>query len=106
MSDNKKLASILSYLLLGIIWYFADKSLQKDSNVKFHVKQGLTLFIFAIIWSIFLSFLGSILFFIWGLIGLLSYVPLILAIIGIINAVNGKKKELPLIGQFGKKFTF
>jgi uncharacterized membrane protein len=30
----------------------------------------------------------------------------ILWLIGLINAINGKEKEIPIIGQFAKNFTF
>ena len=39
------------------------------------------------------------LYFILSIFALLSLVFLILAIIGIVNAVNGRAKELPLIGK-------
>ena len=110
-NDNRKLCSILSYLLIGIIWYFVDKDMQKDSGVKFHVKQAIVLFIFSIIWSVVLETLFRIFFFgfmgfIWSILHLLSYVPMVLVIIGIINAVNGNKNPLPAIGGFAEKLTF
>lgn len=110
-SDNGKICAILSYLLIGIIWYFVDKGMQKDERVKFHVKQGIILLIFSIIWSVVLNFLFGFLImglmsFIWGMWHLLSYVPLIFTIIGIINAVNDNQKELPVIGHYAEKLTF
>ena len=109
--DNSKLCSILSYLLIGIIWYFVDKDLQKDPSVKFHVKQGIILVIFSIVWSILLNilfgfFMFGLIGFMWSIIHLLSYVPLIFAVLGIISAVNGKQQELPVIGKFSEKLTF
>jgi len=106
-NDNSKAVSILSYLLIGIIWYFADKTVQNDKSVKFHVKQGIVLIIFWIIWSILLStiFFGTF-YFMWGLLNLLSLVPLVFLVIGIINAANNNQKPLPLIGGFAKNFTF
>ncbi len=111
MAENNQLVKILSYLLIGIIWYFGDKELHKDTSVKFHVKQGLVLFIFSIVWGIVLNIIFGLLSFgfLFGLLAILSilyYVPLVLTIIGIVNVVNGKDKELPYIGQFAKKFTF
>jgi uncharacterized membrane protein len=100
----------LSYILVGIIWYFADEQMKKNTFVKFHVKQGLVSLIFSVAWSIALSIVGSILglvlFFLWPIMMLLYWVPLIFTILGIINAVNGKEKELPIIGKFASKFTF
>ena len=110
-NDNSKICAILSYLLIGIIWYFVDKDMQKDDFVKFHVKQGLVLFLFSIIWNVVINILFHALLFsmlggLWFIIHLLVYVPLILVILGIINAVNGNKNELPVIGKFASKFTF
>jgi uncharacterized membrane protein len=110
-AKNNQAAAILSYLLVGIIWYFADEEMKKDSFVKFHVKQGLVLLIFAVLWSIALNILFGVLFagFLFGLFWVLSilyWVPLVLGIIGIVNAVNSTTKELPIIGKFAKKFTF
>ena len=72
-----------------------------DAFVKYHVKQGLVLFIVEIIvWII-----GSILP--WGLhviTQLLNLGVFILIILGIMNAIQGEKKPLPLIGQFGDQF--
>lgn len=109
--NNNNLCAILSYLLIGIIWYFLDKDMKKDSFVRFHVKQGLVLLLFGIVWSIFLNILFGISMFgffyplFWSM-RILSYVPLVFAILGIINAANNKKKELPIIGKFAEKLNF
>lgn len=110
-NDNGKICAIISYLLIGIIWYFVDKGMQTDERVKFHVKQGIILLIFSVIWSVVLNFLFGFFImgfmaFTWGILHFLSYVPLIFAIIGIINAVNNNQKELPIIGHYAEKLTF
>jgi uncharacterized membrane protein len=109
-SDNSKTCAWLAYLLIGIIWYYADENMRKDNYVKFHVKQALVLLIFSIAWSILLGILGSILFIgfigLWPIFMILSYVPLVFCILGIINAVNTKEKSLPVIGGFAKNLTF
>ena len=97
-----KTCAILAYLLVGIIWYFADDSLRKNSFVNFHVKQGLVLLGISIAGNIVLTLS---LVFAW-LIPLWGLVMLALLVIGIINVSNGDKKELPIIGQFGKKLKF
>ncbi|MDP1728738.1 MAG: hypothetical protein Q8L27_00860 [archaeon] len=100
--QNEKLCAVLSYLVVGIIWYFADENMKKSQFVKFHVKQGLVLLIseviVSVIWSI--PFLG------WVIGPLLNLVTIILLIIGVVNAVNGKQNELPIIGNFAKGFNF
>ena len=96
-----KVCAILSYLLIGVIWYFADEKMGKNSFVKFHVKQALVLLILSLGGMILMNML-----FLFWLIPLYNIVVLVFAVIGIINANNGEKKELPLIGQFAKKLTF
>ncbi len=110
-AGNEKTCAVLSYLLIGIIWYFADEKMKKSSAVKYHVKQGLVLLIAWVIYSIIISILlwplvlmsfGAF----YPLIQLFNLVPWIFVILGIINAANGKQKELPIIGKFAKNFTF
>ena len=102
-TDNSKICAILAYLLVGIIWYFVDEKLKKDAFVKFHVKQGLVLLITGVVVSIVLTIIPIIG---WILLPIAQLIMLVLAILGIINAANGKKAEVPLIGQFGKKFKW
>ena len=109
-SDNSKICAVLSYILIGIIWYFVDEKMKKNSFAKFHAKQGLVLLICSIIYSVALQVISMILLI--SLIGIvllpivmiLAYVPLVLMIIGIINAVNNNTKELPIIGKYANKW--
>ena len=105
-SGNSQLCAVLSYFLIGIIWYFADEDMKKDGFVKFHVKQAIILFIFSVLWSIVLQILSFLVLFFGLIFLLLHYVPLILAIVGVIYALNKQEKELPVIGSFAKKLTF
>ena len=105
-SGNGQVCAILSYFFIGIVWFFVDEKMKKDSLAKFHVKQAIILLIFSVIWSILLQFLGFFLRFLGPLYFLLSYVPLVFAIIGILNALNKKEKELPVIGSYAKKLPF
>jgi uncharacterized membrane protein len=73
---------------------------KNDPFVKYHVKQGLVLFIGYIIEM----FVGTVPVFGWIISPLLGILLLILLIIGIINAVNGKEKPLPIVGDFAEKF--
>lgn len=97
-----KVCAMLSYLLIGIIWYFSDEKMKKNNFAKYHVKQALILLIVSFIGSI---ALGMTLILAW-LIPFLQIAVFILMIIGIMNANNGEKKELPIIGKFGNKFKF
>ena len=39
-TSNNKLCAALSYLLIGIIWYFADEKMKSSSFAKFHFQLG------------------------------------------------------------------
>ena len=47
--DNSKLVAILSYFLVGVIWYLVDEKVKKSPLAKFHVKQALNLMIISIV---------------------------------------------------------
>lgn len=103
---NNKTLSIVSYItLIGwVIAYIIGKD-KADDLLKFHLKQSLGLVIFSIIWGVLLNIIITI--FNLPIIGILGLVSLLLIIIGIINAANGIKKPLPVIGSmFEDKFAF
>ncbi|MFW5746047.1 MAG: DUF4870 domain-containing protein [Nanoarchaeota archaeon] len=100
---NEKAVAILSYLLVGIIWYFVDDKVRKNRFATFHVKQGLILLIFAVGGSI---VLGLIPILGWILLPFYNLFILVLWIFGIVYSASGKEKALPVIGGLGKKFKF
>lgn len=96
--EKNKLMSVLAYLwILVLIPLFAAK----DSKfAKYHTNQGLTLAIAGVVWSIVAGIVTAILPFL-GIIFFLLDIPFIaLTVIGIINVINGKAKELPVIGKY------
>ncbi|HHX71923.1 MAG TPA: zinc-ribbon domain-containing protein [Clostridiales bacterium] len=110
IAQNKGMA-VLSYLgiLVLIPWFAAEKS----KFARFHAKQGITLLLLDIAYGI-VSFLLRLIkttHYIWGvpyratpgiivfLIWLIGIPLIVLSIIGIVNAVQGKAKELPIIGK-------
>jgi uncharacterized membrane protein len=99
---EKRWCAALSYLFIGIIWYFLDERLKKDSFVKFHVKQGLVLLITLIMLRM-LASLITFFFIIWLFVGIGL---LVIGLIGIVYALENKKKYIPLIGKYSKNFTF
>lgn len=105
-NQNATLCAVLSYLLIGIIWYFVDDQMRKDSYVRFHVRQSVALLILWIIFAI----IGSVLNFIpvigWIISALLGLVVLVLWLMGLIGALQGKTNEVPIIGGFAKSFSF
>ena len=102
-SDN---IAILSYFgILFLIPYFA----RPDSKFcKFHCNQGLLMFIAVIVFNVVVQILSTILG--YGVLRMILVTPLnlvgglgsiALLIIGIKNVLDGKMKELPLIGSLG-----
>ena len=94
--DKGKLMAILAYIgPLIIVSYLMAKD---NPTVKFHIKQGLVLFVVEII----LWVLGMMVWMLWPLVQLVNLAILVLAITGIMNAVQGKEKEFPLVGSYAK----
>lgn len=102
--DNGKACAILSYLLVGIIWYFADDKMRKNNFAKFHAKQGLNMLIIGVILSVVLNILMFALSFLWFVVQIIWLAWLVLWIIGIVNAATGKLKPVPVIGGFADKY--
>jgi uncharacterized membrane protein len=111
VADNKIMA-LLSYL--GILVLIPMFAAQNSKFARYHVKQGFNLFLAYIAYAIVNYLLGMIRVtrYVWGIpyrttpgiivfICWLIGIPLfVLSILGIINAVQGKAKELPIIGKF------
>ena len=92
IADNKIIA-LFSYL--GILFLIPLLACPNSKYARFHANQGLVLFLTNIILGIIavIPILG------WIVGGIGSVVTFILAILGIVNAVTGKAKELPIIGN-------
>lgn len=102
-ASDAKVCALLAYLAIGIIWFFVDDKMKASEFAKFHVKQALVLMIASLGGHL---ILGLIPLLGWIALPLFSLAVFALAVIGIINAVNGEKKELPIIGQFADKLKF
>ncbi len=98
--EKNTLMAVLAYVgILIIIPYLVAKD---KPFVKFHLKQGLVLFIIEVIVWI------ATMYFFWELYDILRFINLamiVFSIIGIVNVLQGKEKELPLLGQFGRNFN-
>lgn len=111
---NNKIMAVLSYFgpLFLIPWFAAPQS----KFARFHAKQGMLLCIVAVAYSIISAILCAVIkvdYKLWGystgvkvtpgwlftILWLISIPICILAIIGIVNAVQGKAKELPILGK-------
>ncbi|MDO8507816.1 MAG: hypothetical protein Q7S53_04615 [bacterium] len=115
--EEGKVCAILAFVsLIGVIWYFVDEKMKKNSYAKFYVQQALVLAVTMIVAYVGLFMLNIILGFI-PFIGLifaalsiflwfgLWILGIVLVIMGIIGAAGGTKKELPIIGKYGSKFN-
>lgn len=99
ISDNKVMA-ILAYI--GFLFLVPMFAAPNSKYARFHVSQGLTLFIVMVI----AGAVGGVLSII-PIVGLIfgiifwavDLVGLVLMVLGIINAANGQAKELPIIGK-------
>lgn len=104
-SDTRKTVAILSYFLVGIIWYFADDKVRKDTSVKFHVKQAINLFLFSIVINIIIRWLTILTFGFFYVIGIIIQLGLFfLWILGIVNAANLRKESIPFIGPLAERY--
>ena len=95
--------AIVAYILF-FIPLFTDA--KKDPFVKYHVKQGLLIFLGWIAIAILSWIVGWYFYTLWILIRLLNLVVFVLMVIGIINASQGKQVPLPIVGKFAEKFKF
>ncbi len=102
-----KVQSILSYL--GILWliaFFVGKDQRNDLS-KYHLKQGLGLFITAVVFNLCAGVLLTIVPSLTFVLTIVGFVFLILMVLGIITAANEVKKPVPVIGKFFEdKFNF
>ena len=107
LSDNQIMTAILSYL--GILWLIPLLVISKkkrDDFIKYHLQQGINLFIWELIVLIILGVLGYI-----PVIGILFAVLywiawvffIIVIIIAIVKGVQGEKWKIPVLG--GTKFV-
>lgn len=88
-------------IFLGIVGFIIVLLARRDSKyAMFYAKQGLVLTIAFVIVSIAgkIPILGVII----GKIG--SLILFVLWIIGLVYSISGKMKNVPLVGEFAKKF--
>ena len=98
-SSGKNIGMAIVAYILFFIPLLTDA--KNDPFVKYHVKQGLVLFISGFVIMV-VSWMPIIRWFAW----ILNLGIFVLFIIGVINAATGKEKPLPLIGHFADKFNF
>lgn len=90
--EKNKIMAVLAYIVFLIPLIAAKES----PFARFHTNQGLLLVIAVVI----LSVIAAIPVIGWIIAPVIGIAVTVLAVIGILNALNGKAKELPLIGKF------
>lgn len=91
--EKNKVISGLAYII-----FFLPLIVCSESPFgRFHSNQALVLFITGVVGSIVLGIVPVIG---WILLPFFSIAVFILGIMGLINGLNGKAKELPLIGKY------
>ena len=106
ITDSYTAEDIGANKVMGILAYCGPLVLvpilaaKESPFAKFHSNQGLVLMILHIVIIIACTVLAVIPIIGW-LIGLiLPLVSFVLSVLGIINVINGRAKELPLVGKF------
>lgn len=106
--DVQQSKSLVWMSYLGLLFLVPMLVNKNSAYTKFHVNQGIILFIVSIILNVAAAIVGAIL----GLIPILgaivagfislcvSVIILIFAILGIVASVQGEAKELPIIGKY------
>ncbi len=96
--EANKVLSLLSYL--GILWLIPLLAAPNSRFARFHTNQGLILWIANLIVGVAGGLLAIIPILGWLVALALSIIMLVLMIIGIVNAVQGRAKQLPIIGKY------
>jgi len=103
-AEQGKVMSILAYLFILCLIPLITGDYKKSPFVKYHLNQGVVLFIAWLAW-LFVSMLLGFIFRGWFLVLLYAIVRfavwigvIVLVVIGIINVVNGRMRPLPVIG--------
>ncbi len=93
-TDEGKTIAIISYITwIGLLIAFIMNNEKKNEFAKFHIRQSLLLVLASIVVSFIplINFIGWIFLF-------------VLWIIGLIGAINGEKKEVPVIGSYAQEW--
>jgi uncharacterized membrane protein len=98
--EENKILAVIAYF--GIL-FLVPMLTKKDSPfAMFHAKQGL---IITLVWVAY-GILSVLPFIGWFVIAPFGWIlALVLNILGIVYAAQGEMKEIPLVGQFGKKIN-
>ena len=102
--DDEKLFAFLCYLIsiVGVIIVLVTKKDRKDFSI-YHAGQGIALFVTWLVLWVFTIILRFIPVIGWLISSIVLIIVILFWIIGMINALNGKKVPLPIIGSYGER---
>jgi uncharacterized membrane protein len=93
---NQRWCAALMYVVVGLLWYALDKGFYKNSFLDFHRKQAI-IFLLSLLLVQVAATMFAIIPFIWPL---LAVLVLYIGISGVLVALQGREKDLPVIGRF------
>ena len=94
--EGKEIAIIAYLTIIGLIIAFVMNKDKHYDFASYHIKQVLGLAVIGLIVFV----IGQIPILGW-IISILVFIPLLIIwIMGLMNAINGKKKPIPLIGKY------
>jgi len=104
---DSKTRAVINYITIFGWLYVYLTTKEKDHFLKYHMRQSFGLFVAGFVVGFAIGIVATVV----PMLAMLSFVigglNLILMIIGAINASNGVKKPLPVIGKlFENKFSF
>lgn len=106
-TDEGKACAVLSYLLVGIVWFFWDKKMRRNTFAKFHVKQAIVFVLVLLAMNIGVALLTMVSKSVGSIIGYVVYTGMtILWILAVVFAAAGKEQELFLFGQISRILDF
>lgn len=106
-TDEGKACAVLSYLLVGVIWFFAEEKMKKNTYAKFHVKQALVFLVLLIVVNLAVALFSIISPGFAEILGYIVYTLMaIIWLLAIIYAAAGKEKRIPVFGVFARVLDF
>ncbi len=97
--DNGKNIAIISYLtIIGTIVAILMNNEDKSDFARFHIRQSLGIFLSFFLLGYFIGYFDS-----WMITSAFWVFIFVLWLFGFITALNGEKKEMPIVGAFFQK---
>lgn len=95
ITEGKNMATIAYITIIGLIIAFVQNNEKKNAFAFFHIRQSLGIFVTGLA----LGIIGMIPILGWIINILGIFVLIYMWIVGLINAINGKEKTVPLLGD-------